>query len=270
MIRISSRDNPSLKRLRSLKEKKYRQQCGMFMIEGRKLVQEALASGKVRQVFLDEDSAPDWAGQCTSFPEVEWYLLERGLAAAAASTVNPPGIAAVAVLPDTRLEAVLAAVNSPAGPGWMIYLDRINDPGNLGSILRSAWALGVEAALLSPGCADPFNPKAVRAASGAVIALPVAQEVEISALALLVGRGYSLLGADVSDGLPYYMVEYGRPAILAIGSEAHGLESRVRELCAGLVRIPMPSGAESLNAAAAASIILADYARRYIGNQSQR
>lgn len=269
MIKISSRNNPALKRLRSLVEKKYRLQYGLYMIEGHKQVREALASGIVSQVFLDEELAPEYGEYQTAWLGLEWYLLDSSLAGSAGSTIHPQGIAATAILPGTSLDQLLPAEWPGAGPGWMIYLDHINDPGNLGSLLRSAWALGVEAALLSPDCSDPFNPKAVRAASGAIVNMPLAQGVDSQALEDMIRRGCCLIGAQ-ADGEPYYQVDFRRPAILAIGSEARGLLPATRQICTARAGIPMIPGAESLNASVAGAIILADYARRYIDQNASR
>ncbi len=260
MKRIGSRENPVIKECRSLKEKKYRQRYGRYIIEGHKLVREALSSGQPLQVMVREDCEAIYWDAEQARPDIEWYCLEEQPFNWLADVSQPQGVLAVMPLAVSTLDELPR--NSASGI-WL-YLDRISDPGNLGTIYRSALALGAGAVLHSKDCADSFSPKTVRAAAGAMLNLPLAIDIGLNDLRELKEQGFQLLATDIGDAEPYYMCSYQHPVILAVGSEAHGLDPEVKSLCEQAIAIPMQQGSDSLNAAVAAAIILADHARRHI------
>jgi TrmH family RNA methyltransferase len=154
-------------------------------------------------------------------------------------------------------------------PPLLLVCDAIQDPGNLGTILRAAEAAGVNAVWLSPGCVDPYNPKVVRAAMGAHFRLPIfaesAWEVIPAQLTRLHPSEIGLFAADAGADTPYDAVDWTRPATLIVSNEAHGLSREARHLATqrgGLISIPMAGGTESLNAAMSAAIILFEAARQ--------
>ena len=171
--------------------------------------------------------------------------------AAMSATETPPGIlATIAVKP----------VPIPPRPSLIVILDAMTNPGNLGTVLRTAAAAGVGAMLLSPGCVDIYNPKVVRGSMGALLRFPVHQ-VEWQEIAAIVKHMHVWVAA--AEGATVYSeVDWREPAALIIGSEAHGAGNEAYKLADGSVSIPMSNKTESLNAAIAAGIIIFEAARQ--------
>lgn len=254
---ITSADNKYIKLASSLKQRKYREENQMFLVEGKRAVEEALAQAElVEVIFVDEKLAGEYSGSdiggCKKLLQVETRLMRQ-----VCDTDHPQGIAAILKKPVWPWE------RASAGRGLLVLLDHIADPGNMGSILRSCWAFGVEGVLLSPGCVDPFSPKVVRSSMGALLNVPVFSEVSATQLDALQGLGFWFLAADSGRGQPYYSIEYPEPSLLVIGSEAQGVSEAMKKRCQQFVNIPMKPEVESLNVAAACAIIMAEVWRQY-------
>jgi TrmH family RNA methyltransferase len=168
-----------------------------------------------------------------------------------ADTQSPQGIVAVVPMPEHPL---------PAGVDLVLILDGIADPGNLGTILRTAAAASVGLVVLAPRCVDPFNPKVLRSGMGAHFRIPIARQSweEIAGTV----DGLAMYLADSGGALPYYGVDWRSPSALIIGGEAHGADPHGRQLAGTTVAIPMGSAVESLNAASAAAAILFEVRRQ--------
>lgn len=234
---ILSRQNPLVKELASLKEKKGRRRTGTFLVEGHKMVREAVASGMdVVRLILRED----YAGETYGLPAVR---LGRDAFAAVCDEKTPQGIAAEVAIP-------LRSVQPPQGR--CLLLDGLQDPANVGAIIRTAVAAGYEDVYLA-GCADPFSPKSVRASmSGVFFAriMQVTQEEILSAIA-----GMPVIAADMG-GEDVFSYAAPEKFCLAVGSEGNGLSALVRSRADVTVRIPMDARTESLNAAVSAGILM--------------
>jgi TrmH family RNA methyltransferase len=187
-----------------------------------------------------------------ALPGERWLASEHALKAAA-DTVTPQGIVAVIPVPAAPAEI---------GPlPLVLVLDGLQDPGNLGTILRSAWAAGAGAVVTTPGTADPYSPKVVRAGMGAHFHLALLPEQPWPQIARLVA-GRQVLLAEARGGTPYDQVAWSQPTALIIGSEAHGSGPEARALATATVSIPLAEGVDSLNAAVAASILLFEARRQ--------
>ncbi len=223
-------------------------------MEGNRLVDEVVRAGlRPALVFYTEAWAGSPAGQrllpaLRPAEEGAWSVSETVLAACA-DTQTPQGV--LAVVPLVHL--------SPR-PGLILILDQIRDPGNLGTLLRSAEAAGVGQVLLTPGTVDPYNPKVVRGAMGAHFRLPV-DGLDWPAIAgQVAGRAVWL--ADAAGEVAYDAVDWTQPSALIVGGEAAGAGEEAVALATGRVSIPMAGGVESLNAAMAATAILFEAARQ--------
>jgi TrmH family RNA methyltransferase len=213
------------------------------VIEGPGLVREALAAGlDLEEVF----AAPDVAWTDTPVTR-----LAPGVIEAVATTEAPQGVIAVARLP------FVAAV--PAGATFVVVCEGIGDPGNAGTILRSAEAAGADAVVFTPGSVDPSNPKCVRASAGALFHVPVVVDADPLTL------GLPLVGTVVRDGTPHTACDLRRPLALVLGSEAHGLSPALAAVCADRVTIEHAGRAESLNVAMAAAILCFEVRRQRVG-----
>jgi TrmH family RNA methyltransferase len=177
------------------------------------------------------------------------WLVTDSVLASCADTRTPQGV--LAVLPLIKLRP---------RPGLILILDQVRDPGNLGTVLRSAEAAGTGQVLLAPGTVDVYSPKVVRAAMGAHFRLPVVDLDWASISRRLAGREVWL--ADSGGDVAYSDVDWTRPAAVIIGGEAEGASEHAANLATGRICIPMAGGAESLNAAMAATVILFEAARQ--------
>lgn len=244
--KIVSRSNPLIKRLRALGSSgDFRREQGQFLCDSPKLVEEALRwNAAVRTVVCtDPDTLPDLLSG------VEIVTVSEDVMAAASPAKTPQGVLCVCALPDTAPPERLDGKH-------YVVLDGVQDPGNVGTVLRTADAFGADGVILLPGCADPFSPKTVRASMGAVFRCPVWQCGAAELKGLLIRSGIPLFGAALrQDTADVRTVDFSRAAI-AIGSEGRGLSAEVLDLCDATVRIPMEKRCESLNAAIAAAVLL--------------
>lgn len=253
---VSSPDNKYIKLASSMKIKKYRDDKSLFLVEGQRAVEELAARPDLIEIIL---VSPDHEKEAAAIiiPDEHKIMVETRLLKQICATENPQGIAAVVRKPTWSWTEIVAR------QGFLIYLDRIADPGNLGSILRTCWALGVDAVLMSVGCVDLFNPKVVRSTMGAILNLPVFTDIEGKLVEILGQSGYIIMGTDVSQGDAYNLVRYQKPSLIIMGSEGQGLGDEVKYLCHQYVNIPVKPGVDSLNVAAACAIIVAE-ARKQI------
>lgn len=212
-------------------------------MEGPRAVAEALAAGVVEELYLDEDTA----APTTAVPV---QRVTAGVLAHLADATTPQGIVAVARTPATTLAEI--------GAGVVVVLDQVADPGNAGTILRTADALGAAGVVLTRGSVDVYAPKTVRAAVGSTYHLPVVTGVnpaEVADLARTTGRRLVGLDAHAAQGLSA-LGSAGGAVVLVLGNEAHGLDPATSALLDAHVAIPLHPRAESLNVAAAAAIAI--------------
>lgn len=247
---ITSLTNSQVKRVKRLHSQKGRRQAQCFIVEGLRLVEEALRAGNVPALMFYTPRLEDSArGQpllaLAKDKSIQPMLVSERVMRAMATTTTPQS--ALAVLP-------MLASPWPEHPTLLLILDRLRDPGNLGSALRTAEAAGVDGVLLSPGTVDAYNPKAIRGGMGAHfwLALRVASWPEIARAT----RESRVWLAEARGGVPYYEVDWSLPLALIIGGEAEGASVEAQRLTSDRMSIPMLGQAESLNAAVAAGIIL--------------
>jgi len=248
METITSRKNSIIRRLRSLgRERSQRQQEGFFVGDGEKLLREAIASGaEVETVLWAEKAAfplPDSVRQLLAPAELVEYV---------SALSKSPGPVFTVKIPERTL---------PEKPKRVLVLETVQDPGNVGTVLRTANALGADAVLLTGACADLYSPKTVRATMGAVFRQPVLECTHEEMKALLQQWKLPLYGAALTNtAKDLREVSLSRAAV-AVGSEGRGLSRELLDLCDGQIIIPMRPDSESLNAAVAASVILWEMVR---------
>lgn len=256
---ITSIHNPRLKRIRQLlARRETRREEGAFVIEGVRLCEEAAAGGWEFEFILTAENlsargqalARQMASTGIDVEAVSAELLNR-----AADTETSPGILAVLRLQELAL---------PSSPDFLLICDNLRDPGNLGTILRTALAAGVQGVLLTRGTTDAFAPKVLRAGMGAHFRLPIrdASPEDLRALLRQSDKPLTLLAADAELGVSCWQSDLTQPLALAVGGEAEGVSPEVRAIADGTIRIPMPGGSESLNAAVAASILMFETCRQ--------
>lgn len=242
------------KLVRGLMHRKTRQREGLFLIEGVRAVEELLAAGFAPRLALVASSLEDTPRGAVLLAQLEAVgaarpVAERRLAALAA-TDTPQGVVAVAEIPRCELAGL-----RPDERATVLMLDGVQDPGNVGTLIRTAGAFGVLAAVTLPGTVEPWNPKAVRSAAGASFRVPIVPTGLDEVLEWLRARGFVVFAAD-AGGTRFDAVEPARRVALAVGNEGAGLSPRVRRAADALLAVPIRGRVESLNVAAAAAILL--------------
>jgi TrmH family RNA methyltransferase len=250
---ITSAVNPRVKAIRELHDRRGRLEQQAYLLEGVRLMEEALAAGlSPMAVYVNTGrlaASTRGAALLVRLQSLHPLPEEMSPAAmsAAADTEMPQGVLAVLPLPPPQ--------PIPSGSALVVVLDGLQDPGNLGAILRTALAAGAGAVTTSSGCADVYAPKTVRAGMGAHFRLPVLPSVPWGEMKALLG-GRKVLLAVPHGGTPYSQVDWHGPSAVIIGGEALGVGAEARALATEEVSIPMASGVESLNAAVAAGVLL--------------
>lgn len=255
---ISSPSNPHVKQMRLLaSDRRERRQERLFVLEGVRLVADALRSSAelVLTLFAPEQLAATEAGnalldQLAGLSHA--FEATPTVIGAAAETVHPQGVVAVARWPEI----------APQPAGIMLVLDTLQDPGNVGTLLRSAAACGVTQVLCSRGSVDLYSPKVVRAAMGAHFRLPLLQDIEWHAIGAACATAVHVYAADMGASMPYYAADWRQPSALMIGNEAQGLSADAAGYATRQISIPMRGDTESLNAGVAGSIILFEALRQ--------
>ena len=255
---IESTRNETVKRARALAQRKGRLEQGVHFIEGEKLVREAVVSGaQFVDAFIEDGH--DLMAAVLSGSGANVYTVRRSVMESLTQTGTPQWVCATVKTPEQPIPEYYPA-------GLIVALDCVQDPGNLGTILRTADAFGCTGALLLPGCADPYGPKTLRAAMGAVFRLPLYM-VGLEALPrLLADAGLPLYGTALRHDTVDVRQRDLRRCALVIGSEGRGVSAEVLALCRETLRIPMSPHCESLNAAAAAAVLLWEAYRAEEGN----
>jgi RNA methyltransferase, TrmH family len=252
---LTSIRNPKVAAAARLKKRAFRDEDRRFLVEGAQGVREALeAPGILEAVFtIDElDPLAIRARQAG----VEAYHVSPDVVARITSTVTPQGLVGVAPYVDVPLEALPVS-------GCVAILHEVRDPGNAGTVLRSADAAGASGVVFTESSVDVYNPKTVRSSAGSIFHLPVTRGAPTAdAVAHVRGRGFRVLAMDSAGPQDLYATDLSGSVAFLFGNEAHGLPEEVLALAEARVRVPHPGKAESLNLAAAATVCLFEWARR--------
>ena len=258
--RIEGRHNTLVKDLRRAFARGELTSDGYRAIEGLRILEEAIRSGLCfRAVFFSEAAAGKAERLLSQLgAQVETLLLPDKLFASAVPSEAPQGVAALARWKEFSLDDVLA--KSQAGP--LLAVAGVQDPGNLGTILRSAEAFGAGGVVLGEGTVSPFNPKVVRGSAGSVFRLPLARAKLSDALDRMKALGLRLVATASHKGTPLGQAELSGPLAIFIGSEGAGVPRNLIKNMDEVVAIPQAPQVESLNAGVAASIVLYEIARR--------
>jgi TrmH family RNA methyltransferase len=258
--RIEGRHNAQVKELRAAFSRGELTSDGYCAIEGFRILEEAIRSGlRFRTVFFSESAAPRAEKLLSQLgAQVETLLLTDKLFSSAVPSDAPQGAAALAQWKQLSREDVLA--KSPAGP--ILVIAGVQDPGNLGTILRSAEAFGAGGVLLGEGTVSPYNPKVVRASAGSVFRLPLARARLSESMESMKGHGLRVVGTASHKGTPLDQAKLSGPLAILVGSEGAGLSSDLIKEMDEIVAIPQAPQVESLNVGVATSIVLYEVARQ--------
>jgi TrmH family RNA methyltransferase len=257
-IEISSIDNQQIRTTRKLQRRRQRYREGMFLIEGVRLVGDALQSGvKLHRIFYaptmiaENATAQALVTQCDAM-QVPCLACTPAVISTLTETVTPQGVVAVVAMPELPLPVPLQ---------FTLILDQVRDPGNAGTLMRTAAAAGVDLVIFGPKTVDPYNDKVIRAGMGAHFRLPVRSCATWSAIQTILTPGQRCFVAQANATVVYDAVDWSLPCALVVGGEATGASIETMDV-AQSIAIPMQSRVESLNAATAGAIILFEAARQ--------
>lgn len=293
MHAITSGSNPIIKEVKALKTRKNREEKGLYFIEGIRFVEEAMDEDvSIEKLIISEGlwsrksegceaknktvqggNAPasrdlsDRIGQimdCALKKIIPTYLLPDKLFSELSDTETPQGIMAVVRMAKVFPEEILQQ------GACLLLLDGLQDPGNLGTIIRTADAVGIEGILISKGSVDIYNPKVLRSTMGSIFHVPLAIGVDLQEMIpRLKDCGMRVLAAHLDGELAYYEADWKGKVAIIIGNEANGISPEVADLADVLVKIPMPGRAESLNASVAACLMMYEILRQnFVTNHS--
>jgi TrmH family RNA methyltransferase len=255
---ISSKDNETIKHIRKLKDKKYRDEIGCYIIEGIKLVKEAIEeNANIKYIVICED--------CEEAVKLEQNLLydiaknnclyvTRKVFQAISDVTTPQGVLAV-------VEKKNSNKNIDYSEDIIIALDGIQDPGNLGTILRTVDSANLKQIILSKNSADPYNPKVVRSTMGAIFRVNIIEAEDLkNTLQEVKKHNFEVVVTSLETNSSIYNIKY-KNKVIVIGNEANGVSKEVQEIADKKVKIPMLGKTESLNASVAAGIMIYEYVR---------
>lgn len=251
---IESTQNQRVKYVRKLQSnRRFRNSEGCFVIEGSKWLHEfSVFQDNLTAVYYTDHWLANEQNQLLLHTfNTEKFAVSETVLNAMSATQTPSGVIATARKPTIALPTTIE---------FILILDSIADPGNLGTIIRTAAAAGVQGVILSPDCVDLYNPKVVRSSMGALLKVPIEQKswAEIKALC----QRLPVYALDANGKTLYSQVDWTKPAVLMVGNEGHGLSNEGRAIASSILSIPMQNAVESLNASMAIGIVLFEAVRQ--------
>ncbi len=246
---ISSKSNGKVKNIKKLlSSAKERRIKGVFVIEGIRIVREA-PKEMVEQLFISESLERSGTFPLDDYKNVE--VVSDEVYRSLSDTVSPQGVLAVVTQPSHALDLSLYEERCR-----LLLLDGIQDPGNLGTIIRTAEAAGIDMVIMSEECADIYNPKVIRSTMGSIFRVPFIVDDLVSVVEELKAEGVVVYGAALEDAENVYETEFGEKTAIVIGNEGNGISNGVLNSVNRRIRIPMKGQVESLNAAVSTALIL--------------
>ncbi|KGM97306.1 RNA methyltransferase [Clostridium novyi A str. 4552] len=254
---IESKDNTLIKYVRKLRKKKYRVQEEKFLVEGFRFVEEALKSTfKVSHVLVGESARE----KCDSFnifnivsENTKISLVRDEILKELCETNNPQGI--IAIVNNKT-------INIEDKNGFYVLADKVQDPGNMGTIIRSANASGALGVIVTKGTVDIYNDKTLRSTMGSIFKIPIIEDNEFQIINVLKSKGFKLIVSSLDTENNFFDIDLTGKVIICVGNEGNGVSDEVYSLGDEKVKIPMPGDAESLNAGVAASIMMYEVVRQ--------
>ncbi len=261
---ILSIKNPRIKRLRRLNESAtYRKEVAEFVLEGIRLIEDAINTGAIpKEIFYTEGLLKRETGERLfarlSSLGSDIFMVEDALLERLSDTVTSQGIIGIFEAPKASFDDFIYSKEK-----GLLILDAIQDPGNTGTLIRTAAAFDFSGILLLPGCSDVFNPKTLRATAGSIFRIPVVNSNSTDgAIEKVRASGFKLVVAHSSEGKYIDEINLGRYPAIVVGNEGHGPSKEIIEFADELVMLPMANDVESLNAAVAGSLLIYESFRR--------
>lgn len=258
MIRITSKQNDWIKRIKSLHKKNGRKKEGLYIMEGIKTAEEA--KGQLEALLMSDSfltQHPEWEKKSTLYCEKVFVTTDE-IFKEVSDTMTPQGVLAVLPIPKVCIEDLF--INEKP---FLILGDEIQDPGNIGTIIRTADASGAHGVVLNKGSVDIYSPKAIRSMMGSQLHIPILYVEDLSSfIDEIKEKGISVYGAHLEGKSYHYQMDYRQGTAIVIGNEANGISVEVADKVDYKVLIPMLGQAESLNAGVAAGILMYEVVRQ--------
>ncbi len=257
---IESSQNKLIKEIKALGDKKKRDENGLFIADGLRFVSEIPQKLNIEKMIFSESFAAkndisEYQKRCRC------YIISDRLFESLSDTKNPQGIIAICQKMEHSLDDIIKR------NGFYVIAEEMNDPGNLGTVIRTAHAAGADGVILSKGSVDLYNPKVLRSTMGSIFKVPVVQNADLNETAQKMKKnGIKIYAAHLRGKKYHYNLDLREGCAFMLGNEARGLSDRSASLCDELVKIPMPGGAESLNASVAAAVLIYEVVRQRAGN----
>ena len=256
---ISSKDNELVKHIKKLKDKKYRDESNEYIVEGVKLIEEAVKeNAKIKKIVVCEDTTRTYEIPTNVMLEIAKYeciYVTEKIFAAITQVTNPQGIMAIIEKNDKNKEIDFTQ-------DIIVVLDDVQDPGNLGTILRTVDSIGLNQIIVSKGTADAFNAKVVRSTMGAIFRINI---IEVDDLKQLIKEmkkhHFKLMVTSLQTENSIYDIDFNKK-IIVIGNESNGVSQEIQDMADEKAKIPMLGKTESLNASVAAGIVMYEYVRQ--------
>ncbi len=257
---ITSNQNKYIKQVNALKMKKERDKTNLFVIEGERIVFEIPDSWYTEYIIVSESYSKSENISFEKFSDIDVFCVPDELFIKISDTVSPQGILAVCRQKEFDFKEIIKKENP-----FFVMLERVCDPGNLGTIIRTADAAGADGVLLSKGCVDLYNNKVIRATMGSIFHLPIICNLDfVEVCDELKQNNISMYAAHLKGNIFPYGLELTKGSAILIGNEANGLSDEISDRATKLVKIPMPGMAESMNASIAGSIFIYEVVRQRI------
>ena len=255
MLVIESKNNYLFKNIKKLKEKKYRNQTSTYLIEGLRFVDEAFKSGVEIETLLYTQEFKEKHSEFLENRNVkEEVVLSASLLKELSFTGTPQGVMAIVAMENKELKE----------GDIVVLVDKVQDPGNMGTIIRTAHAVGAAGIITTKGTVDIYNDKTLRSTMGSIFYLPVIEDNNLEKINKLKNEGFRLVVSSLQGKNDFFNEDLSGKTIIAVGNEGNGVSDEVYDISDIKVKIPMPGNAESLNVAVATSVMLYEKIRQNI------
>lgn len=257
MMEISSKENERVRHIAKLKSKKFRDIHDEYIIEGFKLIKQALETGaEILSVFVTREytisQEKEWTEIMNFNPSVEVFVLSGSLFSGISENISPTGILAVVQKKNNQMNQLDFETASK-----VVIMDKVRDPGNMGTLIRTADAAGYDLIICSKECADLYNPKTIRSTVGSIFNIPIITDADLmEILKVLKDNGFAVIGSSLDAKVYYNEITDVQKFALIFGNEGSGISPEVISQATLNVKIPMMGRAESLNVAVAAGILM--------------
>lgn len=255
MIKIESKENSIFKEAKNLRNRKERKKSGKFLVEGFRFLSEAFKSEcTVDVIFVAENENEKFNSYFKNdeLKNTKVFQLDEKLLQMLCNTEAPQGVVGIVSIRTPEIKQ----------DGFYVLCDQVQDPGNLGTIIRTSHAAGASGVIITKGTVDPYNDKTLRSTMGSIFHIPIIEDTNFELINSLKNKGYDILASSLDTDKNFFQEDITNNLVICVGNEGNGISDYIYSLSNKLVKIPMPGGAESLNVSTAAAIMIYERIRQ--------